>query len=123
MVIRVMAMPDCLDLPDFDDVFRAILGWDGLGFIFRVHGQEFNSFRRRTQSKTLRDFQLRTQEKFLYTSGRAHNAADLNANVLHAMSVGACCKSLFCSHLRLQLLSDSIRTAESRLHPGRLKGE
>jgi hypothetical protein len=36
MVIRVVAMPDCLDLPDFDDVFRAILGWDGLGFIFRV---------------------------------------------------------------------------------------
>ena len=69
MVIRVVAMPDCLDLPDFDDVFRAILGWDGLGFIFRVHGQEFNSFRRRTQSKTLRDFQLRTQEKFLYTCG------------------------------------------------------
>jgi hypothetical protein len=31
MVIRVVAMPDYLDLPDFDDVFRAILGWDGLG--------------------------------------------------------------------------------------------
>lgn len=47
MVIRVVAVPDYLDLPDFDDVFRTILGWDGLGFIFRVHGQEFNSFRHR----------------------------------------------------------------------------
>jgi hypothetical protein len=69
MVIRVMAVPDCLDLPMFDDVFRTILGWDGLGFIFRVHGQEFNSFRRRSRSKLLRDFQLRRQEKFLYTCG------------------------------------------------------
>jgi hypothetical protein len=47
----------------------AILGWDGLGFIFCVHGQEFNSFRRRSQSKTLRDFQFRPQEKFLHTCG------------------------------------------------------
>jgi hypothetical protein len=69
MVIRVMAVPDYLDLPGFDDVFRTILGWDGLGFIFRIHGQEFNSFRRRSRSKLLRDFQLRRQEKFLYTCG------------------------------------------------------
>jgi hypothetical protein len=69
MVIRVLAVPDYLDLPTFDEVFRTILGWDGLGFIFRVHGQEYNSFRRRPRSKTLRDFQLRPQEKFLYTSG------------------------------------------------------
>ena len=45
-MIRVVAMPDYLDLLDCDDVFRAILGWDGLGFIFRVHSQDFNSFRR-----------------------------------------------------------------------------
>ena len=64
-----MAVPDYLDLPGFDDVFRSILGWDGLGFIFRVHGQEFSSFRRRARSKLLRDFQLRRQEKFLYTCG------------------------------------------------------
>ncbi len=69
MVIRVVAVPDYLDLPDFDDVFRTILGWDGLGFLFRVHGQEFTSFRRRTRSKTLRDFQLRPRETFLYTCG------------------------------------------------------
>jgi hypothetical protein len=34
MVIRVVSLPDSLDLPDFDEVFRAILGWDGLGFSF-----------------------------------------------------------------------------------------
>lgn len=62
-------MPDYLYPPDFDGAFRAILGWDGLGFVFRVHGQEFNSFRRPTQSKTLRDFYLRLREEFLYTCG------------------------------------------------------
>jgi hypothetical protein len=50
-------VPDYLNLASFDEVFRSILGWDGLGYIFRVHGQEFNSFR------------LRPQEKFLYTFG------------------------------------------------------
>jgi hypothetical protein len=51
MVIRVLSVPDYLDLPGFDEVFRTILGWDGLGFILRVHGQEYNSFRRRARSK------------------------------------------------------------------------
>ncbi len=69
MVIRVLAVPDYLDLPTFDEVFRTVLGWEGMGFIFRVHGQEYNSFRRRARSKTLQDFQLRPQEKFLYTCG------------------------------------------------------
>jgi hypothetical protein len=66
MVIRVLALPDYLDLPSFDGVFRTIPDWDGLGYIFCVHGQEFNSFRRRTKSKRLAEFQLRPQEKFLY---------------------------------------------------------
>lgn len=69
MVIRVMAMPDCLHLPDFDQAFRTVLGWDGLGFSFHVHGQGFSSFHRATLAKTLRDFQLRPREKFLYTCG------------------------------------------------------
>src|SRR3954452_10282702 len=69
MVIRVLAVPDYVDLPTFDEVFRTVLGGDGWGFIFRVHGQEYNSFRRRARSKTLQDFQLRPQEKFLYTCG------------------------------------------------------
>jgi len=71
MVIRVLAVPDCLDLSSFDEVFRTLLGWDGLGFSFHIHGQEFTSFLRRTKvhRTTLRDFQLRLRETFLYTCG------------------------------------------------------
>ena len=71
MVIRVLAVPDCLDLSSFDEVFRTLLGWDGLGFSFHIHGQEFTSFLRRTKVHriTLRDFQLRPRETFLYTCG------------------------------------------------------
>ena len=39
----------------------------GTGFRFPVHGQQFNSFRRATRSKKLRDFRL--PETFLYTCG------------------------------------------------------
>jgi hypothetical protein len=69
MVIRILAVPDSLLLHEFDAVFRAVLGWDNIGFLFRVHGQEFNSFRRATRSRTLREFQLRPTETFLYTCG------------------------------------------------------
>jgi Plasmid pRiA4b ORF-3-like protein len=34
-----------------------------------VHGQQFNSFHRRTRSKKLCDFRLHQQEKFLYSLG------------------------------------------------------
>src|SRR5215831_12595533 len=69
MDIRILAVPDSLLLHEFDAVFRAVLGWDNIGFLFRVHGQEFNSFRRATRSRTLREFQLRPTETLLYTSG------------------------------------------------------
>ena len=69
MVIRLLALPDSLLLHELDAVFRAVLGWDNIGFLFRVHGQEFHSFRRATGSKTLREFQLRPSETFLYTCG------------------------------------------------------
>jgi len=70
MVIRLVAVPDYLELGDVDDVFHAVLGWDGgIGYTFQVHGQEFNSFRRRTRAKRLRDFGLHRQEKFQYTLG------------------------------------------------------
>ncbi len=70
MVIRLVAVPDYLELADFDDVFHAVLGWEGgIGYAFQVQGQEFNSFRRRTRAKRLRDFGLHRQEKFLYTLG------------------------------------------------------
>ena len=70
MVIRLMAVPDFLDLTDFDDIFNAVLGWDsGIGYAFQIQGQEFNSFQRKTRSKTIRDFGLHRQEKFLYMLG------------------------------------------------------
>ena len=28
MVIRLVAVPDFLDLADFDEIFHAVLGWD-----------------------------------------------------------------------------------------------
>jgi Plasmid pRiA4b ORF-3-like protein len=67
MVIRLVSVSDRTDLPGLHDVFHAILGWSGdLGYLVRVHGQEFNSLRRSTRSKALRDFQLLRQKKFLY---------------------------------------------------------
>jgi len=69
MVIRVLVVPDSLDLFKFDEVFRAVLGWDNIGFLFGVHGQELNSFRRATRCRTLREFQLRPTETFRYTCG------------------------------------------------------
>jgi hypothetical protein len=67
MVIRLVSVSDHMPLPEFDDVFRIILGWNGdLGYIIRVHGQEINSFRRKTRSKALHEFKLHRQEKFLY---------------------------------------------------------
>jgi hypothetical protein len=67
MAVRLVSVFDCMPLPEFHDVFRTILGWNGdLGCIIRVHGQEFNSFRRKTRSKALLEFKLHRQEKFLY---------------------------------------------------------
>lgn len=67
MVIRLVLVSDRTNLPGLHDAFHAILGWSGdLGYLVRIHGQEFNSFRRSTRSKALRDFQLHRQEKFLY---------------------------------------------------------
>jgi hypothetical protein len=67
MVIRLISVSDQLQLPAFHDIFRAILGWESdLGYIIRIHGQEFNSFRRKTRSKALHEFNLHRQEKFLY---------------------------------------------------------
>jgi len=69
MVIRILALPDSLLLHELDAVFRAVFGGDNIGFLFRVHGQEFHSFRRATGSQTLREFPLRPSETFLYSCG------------------------------------------------------
>ena len=73
MVIRLISVSDQLQLPELHDIFRAILGWSGdLGYIIRIHGQEFNSFRRKTRSKALHEFRLHRQEKFLYICDALH---------------------------------------------------
>jgi hypothetical protein len=73
MVIRLISVPDYLELPQFHEVVHAILGWSGnLGYILRIHCQEFNSFRRKTRSKALHEFKLHRQEKFLYICDTLH---------------------------------------------------
>ena len=63
------AVPDYLNLARVDEVFRSILGWDGLGYIFRVHGQEFNSFRCGTSTSDCWNFSCGHRKSFLYTFG------------------------------------------------------
>ena len=73
MVIRVVSVSDRMELAEFHDIFRTVLGWSGdLGYIIRVHGQEFNSFRRKTRSKALHELKLHRQEKFLYVCDTLH---------------------------------------------------
>ena len=38
MVIRILAVPDSLLLHEFDAVFRAVLGWDNIGFLSATAG-------------------------------------------------------------------------------------
>jgi len=67
LVARLISVNEDTELSDLHDVFQQVLGWGGdLGYSFRIHGKEFNSFRRRTRSKPLREFRLHRQEKFLY---------------------------------------------------------
>src|SRR5258705_12189368 len=67
MVARLISVSDDTELSDLHDGFRQVLGWSGdLGYSFRIHGMELNSFRGRTRSKPLREFRLHRQEKFLY---------------------------------------------------------
>ena len=40
--------------------------------LINVHGQEFNSFRRKTRSKALHEFKLHRREKFLYVCDTLH---------------------------------------------------
>jgi len=74
MVIRVIAVSDRMELPMFNDVFCAMLGWStDMGYILRIHGQEINSFRRKTRSRALHEFKLHRQEKFLFVSDTLSN--------------------------------------------------
>ena len=73
MVIRLLSISDQMELPEFHQVMLFVLGWKSdLGSIVRVHGQEFNSFRRKTRSKALHELKLHRQEKFLYICDTLH---------------------------------------------------
>jgi hypothetical protein len=73
MVIRLISVSDRIDLVDFERHLSAVLGWsDQMGYILRAHGQEFNSFRRKTRAHALHEFKLHRQEKFLYVSDTLH---------------------------------------------------
>jgi hypothetical protein len=70
MVVRLISVSENTKLSDLHDIFQQVLGWSGdLGYSFRIHGKEFNSFRGRPRSKPLREFRLHRQEKFLYICG------------------------------------------------------
>jgi Plasmid pRiA4b ORF-3-like protein len=88
MVIRLVSVSDRMQVPEFHHMFRVLLGWKSdLGYILRIHGQEFNSFRRKIPSKALHEFQLHRQEKFLYMCDTLHlweweiRVLDLQENV------------------------------------------
>jgi hypothetical protein len=67
IVARVITVSDDLEISRLHDAFLSMLGWaQDPGFIIRIHAREFNSFRRNSRGKRLRDFELRRQEKFLY---------------------------------------------------------
>ena len=74
MVIRVISVSDRMDLLMFNDVFCTLMGWSTeMGYIVRIHGQEINSFRRKTRSRALHEFKLHRQEKFLFVSDTLSN--------------------------------------------------
>ena len=73
MVIRLLSVSDQMELPEFRRVIRIVPGWKiDFGYIVRVRGQEFNSFRRKTRAKALHELKLHRQEKFLYICNTLH---------------------------------------------------
>jgi hypothetical protein len=85
MVIRLVAVPDSLDLSDFDDIFHAVLGWDsGIGYACRIQGQEFNSFQRKTDPRSSVTSDYMARRSFCTPSGRSTSG---NGN-----SVSSICK-------------------------------
>jgi hypothetical protein len=56
VVIRLLSVPDQMELPEFHRAMRLVPGRKSdVGYIVRVHGQEFSSFRRKAQSKALHE--------------------------------------------------------------------
>jgi hypothetical protein len=76
MLIRLVAVPDSLDLTDFDDIFHAVLGWDfGIGYVFQIHGQELTVSGARPGAKKLREFRFHPGRSFSTPSARVDQNA------------------------------------------------
>jgi hypothetical protein len=79
MVTRLMSVSYNTELTDLHDVFQQVLGWSGqLGYSFRIHRQEFNSFRRRSRSKSLREFACIARRSF-FTSTTSLGCGNRNS--------------------------------------------
>jgi len=70
-VIRLISVSDRIDLPDFNDIFCTVLGWSGqMGYILRVHGQECNSFRRKTRGQGASVITLKPAIRYHFKTGQ-----------------------------------------------------
>ena len=78
MVIRVLTVPDYLDLASFDEVFCTVLGWNGLGFSFHIHGQELECSR----NPVVKPLSL-LQRSFVLVGGSAGTSAEIPHPVRH----------------------------------------
>ena len=73
MVIRAVSVPDDTELTDLPEMFQVLLEWNrDLGDTFRMHGQELNTFRRKTRSQPLKEFHLHRHEMFRYIADTLH---------------------------------------------------
>ena len=67
IIVRLLSVPDDLSLDEFHEVLQLTFGWRRDPFYtFRILGQQI-SRRRHLRTRRLSEFQLRRQEKFLYT--------------------------------------------------------
>jgi hypothetical protein len=69
LVIRLVSVADQMQLPDFHDVFRTILGWRGdLGYIGLHHSRPWSGVQQLPPQNAVKSLlKLPRQEMFLYT--------------------------------------------------------
>src|SRR5258705_13726280 len=69
MVARLISVSDDTELSDLHDVFQQVLGWSGdLGYSFRIHGKEFNSFPRRRLWELLKSQGMQENQQVVFLS-------------------------------------------------------
>ena len=73
MVIRGVSVPDDTELTDLHEMFQGLLEWNrALGDTVRLHGQELNTFRRKTRPQPLKECHLHRHEKVRYIADNLH---------------------------------------------------